>query len=49
MAMFMMDVETHPPSGVDHVLECAFFGMAERCLVVVRRSNLEVYRVGKAV
>ncbi len=46
MSYFLADVETHPPSGVDFCIECHFFKMSERNLVVVRRNELEVFRLG---
>ncbi len=42
---FVLQKDTHPPTGVDHCLECHFFSSAETNLLVVQSTELLVYKL----
>lgn len=43
--MYAIYRELHPPTGVEHCLECHFFNLRQRSLVVAATSFLRVYNL----
>ena len=43
--MYAIYREQHPPTGVEHCLECHFFDLKRRSLVVAATSVLRVYDI----
>ena len=43
--MYAIYRELHPPTGVEHCLECHFFNLQQRNLVVAATSLLRVYNL----
>lgn len=41
--MYAIYRELHPPTGVEHCLECHFFNLKRKSLVVAAASVLKVY------
>lgn len=47
--MYAIYRELHPPTGVEHCLECHFFSLRRRSLVVAATSVLRVYDLQEEV
>ena len=43
--MYAIYRELHPPTGVEHCLECHFFNLRQKSLVVAVTSFLRVYNL----
>ena len=43
--MYAVNRELHPPTGVEHCLECHFFNFKKTSLVVASTSLLRVYDI----
>ena len=47
--MYAVYKELHPPTGVDHCLQCHFFDLLHDSLVVASTSLLRVYDIKQVV
>lgn len=45
--MYAVYRELHPPTGVEHCLECHFFDLEKSSLVVASTSALKVYNISE--